>query len=633
MTRASWLCLALAGVTAFVYAPVRHHEFVNIDDPQYVADNPNVAGGLSWPAVKWAFTATHAGNWHPVTWLSHMLDVELFGLNAGRHHVTNALLHAANALLLFGLLQRTTGAQLRSACVAALFAVHPAHVESVAWIAERKDVLSTFLGLLALHCYHGYVRRPGGASYTAVLLLFASSLMAKPMLVTLPFLMLLLDFWPLARFAQVSRARLVVEKLPLLALSVASSLVTLSVQAQAGAVKALDALPLARRLANAVVAYVAYVEQALWPSRLAVLYPYPRSLPGWQVAACAAILAATWFGALRMARRHPYLAFGWHWYLGTLVPVIGLVQAGIQARADRYTYLPLVGLFVAAAWGIPELPGRWRHRSVALGSAAALAVSSCAIAARAHVRHWTDSIALWEHALEATRENARAHANLAHALSKVGRHADAVPHYEAALRLQPDAADVHNNFGLSLANLGKTAEAISHHREAVRLDPVYAEALNNLGTALLEQAEPEEAVRHLAQAAALRPDLAALRHNLAAGLNALGVQRAQQANTAEAIARYREALSLEADLLEARVNLGRALGEEGRTDEAILELRAALRLQPGQPDVHYDLFVLLYRQGRTAEALLALEAALTLDPAHEPARRARQALAGRGGGR
>jgi Flp pilus assembly protein TadD len=606
-----------------VYAPVRRHEFVNLDDPAYVVENPQVGAGLTWSGARWAFTTGHAGNWHPLTWLSHMLDVQLFGMDAGPHHVTSALLHVANTLLLFGLLQRTTGAAGRSAVVAALFAVHPLHVESVAWVAERKDVLSAFFGLLAIWSYARYVRRPSAGRYAVVAMLFGLGLLSKPMLVTLPLVLLLLDFWPLGRLGSAPVRRLLLEKLPLLAMSVASSLVTLSVQQQAGAVRSLESLPLWYRVANASTSYVVYLGQTLWPANLAAFYPFPESFPPWQLAACGALLAALSIVTLRAARHHPWLAFGWLFYVVTLLPVIGLVQVGVQAHADRYTYLPLIGVFVAAVWGVAELTKR-RPRLGAAG--ATLLVLACATAARAQVGHWRDSVALWEHALSATRANYRAHANLGHVLAKQGRTADAVVHYEEALRLQPGSADTHNNLGLALASLGRSDDAIRHYREALRAQPDYAEALNNLGIALLESGSAGDAVDALSRASALRPDLPGLRRNLAGAKNADGVAFAQRGRAEEAVVRYREALGLEPDLAEARVNLGRTLAAQGRTDDAIDELQHAQRLRPGDADLQYDLAVLLHRKGRTGEALQRLEAALRLEPGHEAARNALRAL-------
>ncbi|HEY3120909.1 MAG TPA: tetratricopeptide repeat protein [Vicinamibacteria bacterium] len=644
-----------------LYAPVRHHGFVNFDDSQYVSENPSVSAGLTWQGLSWAFTTRHAGNWHPLTWLSHMLDVQLFGLDAGAHHLTSLALHVANTLLLFGLLHAMTGALVRSAFVAALFGVHPLHVESVAWVAERKDVLSALFFFSTLWAYLAYVRKPRPGRYALVLVLFALGLMAKPMLVTLPFVLLLLDYWPLARTREPSaRRRLVLEKLPLLGLAAASSFVTFVVQRQAGAVKALDALPLDRRLVNAVISYVAYIGQTLWPARLAAIYPYPASFPAWAVTAAVVVLVAVTVLAVRMARRYPYLPVGWLWYLGTLVPVIGLVQVGSQPMADRYTYIPLVGLFVVVAWGLPDLLDRWPHWKRALGAAAALALLGCTIVARRQVEQWRNSVELWEHALAVTRENYRAQNNLGHALAKQGRTGEAIPHYAEAVRIKPDFAEAHNDLGAALADQGRMGEAIDHYSEAVRLLPDYVEARNNLavaltaegrydeavrhfsealrldptlaashnnlGVALAKQGRLEEAIRHFSEALRLAPDYAEARRNLAVAHNGLGAALADQDRLEEAIAQYSESARLDPDRVDAHSNLAAALAARGRPDEAIRELLAALRLAPGDADLHYDLGVMLARIGRRAEAIGQFEAALSADPAHEPARRALAAL-------
>ena len=633
--RPLWISLALVAATLAVYAPVRHHDFVNFDDPQYVSENANVTGGLTWRDASWAFTSTHAGNWHPLTWLSHMLDVQLYGLDPGPHHVTNVVLHAVNALLLFALLFRMTGARWRSAFVAGLFAVHPLHVESVAWLAERKDVLSTLLGLLALRAYLSYAAKPSLGRLVWVTLLFGLGLLAKPMLVTLPLLMLLLDFWPLGRLAptggsnerektaaadlQRPLSTLIAEKVPLLALSVASGIVTYVVQQQAGAVKALEALPFQRRAANAAVAYAAYVGQMLWPTRLAAIYPYPSALPGWLVLAAAAGLVAASALAAREARRKPYLLVGWLWYVVALAPVIGLVQVGSQPRADRYTYLPLVGLFLVAAWGIPDLLQRLPRSRLVLMASAALALCACTLLARTQVAHWKDSIALWEHALASTDGNYRAHANLAHALTRRGRLGEAVTHYSEALRLKPEFAEAHNNLGVVLADQGRADEATLHYTEALRLIPDYEEAHNNLGIALLGQGKLDAAIHHFTQAVKIRPGRSVTHKNL-------GLSLAERGELDAAIAHYTEALRLEPNDPLTRSALGTALAGQGQVDEAIRQFLEALRQKPGDADLHYDVAVMFTRKGDLAEARRHFEAALSLDANHQPARRALEAL-------
>lgn len=494
------IVLALAALTIAVYAPVAGFGFVQLDDPAYVTENAQVLRGLTADGMAWAFTTGEAANWHPLTWLSHMLDVQLFGVTPGAHHLVGAGLHLLNTLLLFGLLVRLTGARWRSALVAALFAVHPLHVESVAWVAERKDVLSTLFGLLAMWAYVSYVKTPDWRRYAALLVLYALSLMAKPMLVTLPFLLLLLDWWPLARLQQtatpaapaarrrkgrpaparpagpglLSRAwPLVREKLPLLALAIASSIVTVIVQQRGGAVSTLQTFPFGLRLQNAVVSVVAYLGSALWPRGLTVLYPFPESVPGWQVAGALAVLGAVSLIAYRLSSRQPYVCVGWLWYLVMLVPVAGLVQVGLQARADRYTYLPLTGIFIMVAWGGAALVERRPVlRAVAAGTAAA-AVAACAVAAWTQVGFWTDNVTLFTRATMITLnvDEFEAHMSLGTSLGNQGRIDEARQHFSEAARLRPQSDAAHCSLGLALARTGRLDEASREFIEALRLNP------------------------------------------------------------------------------------------------------------------------------------------------------------------
>jgi tetratricopeptide (TPR) repeat protein len=561
--------VALIALNLIVYASVRNHDFVNYDDDDYVTANAIVLQGLTWHGVSWALTTGQAANWHPLTWLSHMLDVELYGLDPGPHHLTNLLFHIANTLLLFGLLNRMTRALGRSAFVAGLFAVHPLHVESVAWVAERKDVLSTLFWMLTLWAYVEYVRRPGLRRYGAVLLFFALGLLAKPILVTLPFVLLLLDFWPLGRTGMAPNpaggwalagdgwttvVRLVREKLPLLALAVASSIVTFVIHRRGGAVITLGAKPLNLRVANALISYVTYIGKMLWPAHLAVFYPYAQSLPvGW-VAGAFLVLMGISIAVIRAAPRRPYLLVGWLWYLGTLVPVIGLIQVGDQAMADRYTYIPLIGLFIVVAWGVPELLGRWplRIRRIALPAAAGVVILACAIAARAQAQYWEDSTTLWTHALAVTSRNNIAHNNLGVSLAEQGKLDEAIAHYSEALRIKPDYANAHNNLGAALADRGKPDEAIAHYSEALRIRPDYADAHLNIGVSLAEQGKLDEAIAHFTEALRIKPDSAKAH-------NDLGVALASQGKLDEAIAHFTEALRIKPDYADAQKNLEFAL--------------------------------------------------------------------------
>jgi tetratricopeptide (TPR) repeat protein len=493
-----WICIGLVAINLFAFASVRNNDFINYDDPQYVSENPHIAQGLTWQAVSWAFTSGYAFNWHPLTWISHLLDIQFHGLNAGLHHVTSLMLHTATTVLLFCFLLWTTGAAGPSAFVAALFAVHPLHVESVVWAAERKDVLSALFLMLTLCAYVAYVRRPATRRYVLVFLLFAAGLMAKPMLVTVPFALMLLDVWPLGRKSPLT------EKLPLSALAAASSVVTFLVQRQGGAVAALEALPLKFRVQNAIVSYAAYVGDMLWPTGLAPFYPY-KPLPGWLVALSALGIMAVSAGALAIARRRPYIAVGWLWYLGTLFPVIGIVQVGDQARADRYTYIPLIGLFVMAAWGLPELLARWKYRNRVLAAAAGLAVAVCAIGTQQQVRRWKNSVTIWEHALQATTDNDLAHANLAIALWEQGKVSESITHYKESLRIKPGVASVHGDLGVALENQGDVDGAIRELQEAAKLKPLEATYQYNLGVLAQRKGDTADARRYFEATLSINP--------------------------------------------------------------------------------------------------------------------------------
>ncbi|MBZ5638125.1 MAG: tetratricopeptide repeat protein [Acidobacteriia bacterium] len=532
--------LLLVGATILAFAPVLSAGFLIYDDERYVLRNPHIQEGFTADALRWAMSAGYASNWHPLTWLSHMLDWRLFGSSAGGHHLTSLLLHAANAAALFLLLDRMTGATGRSAFAAALFALHPLHVESVAWVAERKDVLSTLFWILATFSYVAWTRRGGIARYVQVAALLALGLSAKPMLVTLPLTLLILDGWPLGRFASGSgrAARLVAEKVPLLALSAVSAAVTLAVQAASPAVGSIQEFPLGARVGNALVAYAAYLGKAIWPTGLAVFYPHPGpSLALAKPAAAALLLAAVTALALAFRRTRPYLLAGWLWYLVTLVPVIGLVQVGEQAMADRYTYVPLIGPFIAIAWGVPDAarallaairrggakgtetgrPLRW---ALLTGAGAVLLV--LALLTRAQAATWKNSLTLFEHALAVTRGNHLAHLDLGAALAREGRSDEALAHYTEAVRLKPDDATAQYDLGAALAARGGDAKAMEHYAKALALDPGYAAPHNNLGILLAKQGRIDEAARHYAEAVRLRPDFAEAHFNLAVALHALG---------------------------------------------------------------------------------------------------------------
>jgi tetratricopeptide (TPR) repeat protein len=515
--------LALSALVLSLFWQAGEFAFVNIDDNQYVYKNPFVLQGLTKEGVAWAFTTFEAANWHPLSWLSHMADVELFGLDAGWHHRVNVLFHLLNTALLFLVLQSMTGGLWRSAFVAALFAAHPLHVESVAWVAERKDLLSALFWMLTMGAYLRYARSPGAGRYALVLACFAVGLMCKPMLVTLPFVLLLLDWWPLGRFGTVPLSskkvsRLVREKIPLLALSAASCAITYVAQVEGGAVKLLGFVPPGMRVSNAIVSYVKYLEKTFWPASLAVFYPHPGSLhagiPAWQAAGAALLLSVLSYLALRQGSRRPYLAVGWFWYLGTLVPVIGMVQVGGQALADRYTYVPLIGIFLIIAWGVPAALGGWRIRRTVLAAAAGLALAALSAATWSQAGYWRDDVALFGRALRVTERNWLAWNNLGVAYEKAGRPDLAFAYYREAVRIRPDYSYAWYNLGSIYGNFGQQQEAIASYRETVKADPEFFEAWNNMGAAYSILGQFQEAVVSYREAVRVRPEYADAWYNL-----------------------------------------------------------------------------------------------------------------------
>jgi hypothetical protein len=519
------ICLLLAAATVASYGPLRHAAFVNFDDQEYVYENVHVVSGLTWENVAWAFSTTKMGNWNPLTWLSHMLDCEFFGLDARGHHLTNLLLHIASTLLLFLILLRATRSCWRSGFVAALFALHPLHVESVAWVSERKDVLSTFFWMLTVGSYLRFVGTPSVRTYLPVCLFFALGLMTKPMLVTLPFALLLLDFWPLHRI-EIGRSlaatdnswrnlsALVREKLPLFALSGIASAIAFSAQKSSGAVHSLEAWPLDIRISNAVVVYVQYIGKMFWPTGLSIYYPHPGFPPIWELAVSGVLLIVVSVFVLRVAGRRPALTVGWLWYLGTLLPVIGLVQIGSQAMADRYTYVPLIGLFIMLAWAIPAPAVRGRQMKIAVGAGAAASLAVLSLLTWKQVEYWRDSIRLFEHALEVTRNNSLAHFSLGLALGHEERFADAITHHEAVLRINPNHEDARYEIGILFERSGKTDDAIRAYTEAVQVHPDHVRARNNLAALFSSAGRLEEAVYQLREALRVDPSDQQVRRNL-----------------------------------------------------------------------------------------------------------------------
>ncbi len=597
------ICSVLVLACVAVYGRTLSHDFLNYDDPLYVTENHAVQTGLSWANLVWAFTTDRAMYMHPVTWISHMVDCEFYGLHPWGHHLTNLILHAIDSVLLFLVFARMTRRLWPSALVAALFAVHPLHVESVAWIAERKDVLSMLFWTGALGAYAWHSRRPGAARYLAVTLLFLMALMSKPMVVTLPFVLLLLDYWPLGRvdraapFGGMARraARLAVEKVPLFLMTALFCAVTFMMQFRANNLAFGEKVPFTARCANAVVVYALYLMKTLWPSDLAAYYPHPITRPLWQVAGAAVLLAAITLLCLRQARRRPYLIVGWLWYLGTLVPVIELVQAGTFSHADRYTYIPLVGVFIMVAWGAADLAAAWSvpRRAAALASGFALTV----LAATAGVQagYWHDSETLFRHAIDAGHESAAAYNNLAVlAISRRGND-EAEAYLKKALDLKPDFADALANLGKITLDEGRYDEAKTYLTKALDLGPNQANVLNNLGVLATNQWRLDEASAYYMEALSLKPD-----HVDA--LNNLGKLALDQARYDEASTYLSKALAVKPDHTGALNNMGWCLVNQGQYAESEHYFRRAIEIDPKFTNAVNNLSIVLAVLGRPEEA-------------------------------
>jgi protein O-mannosyl-transferase len=639
-----WLmAVVLALVTVAIYWPAMRHDFVNYDDDLYVTSNVHVQAGLTLASMKWALLHPVTSNWHPLTIWSHMADCQFFGLNPWGHHLTSVLLHALSTVLVFLFLRGLTGAFWQSVLVAALFGWHPAHVESAAWVAERKDVLSACFGFLALIFYVRYAQgrmqnaecrmqkpaaswgecrmqnaecripRPptrttlhvsrftlhSSTFYLLSLFFFALGLMSKPMLVTWPFVMLLLDCWPLGRMqrsevrgqrsevgSRASRftfhASLLLEKLPFFALAAAASIATFLVQKLEHTVKTVEEFPLGARGENALISYCRYLGKLFWPTDLAVFYPHPGHWPVWKVALAGAVMVSISVLLFRQRRRYPLLLMGWLWYCGTLVPVIQLVQTGGHAMADRYTYIPSVGVLVVAVWGACELTRRWRYRVMALSVAGGAAALLCLALTRQQLGHWQDSETLFRHAVEVTENNYVAYDNLGTVLGQKGQLDEAIRQFREAVRLKPDHANARCNLGIALEKTGQTDEAIHQLQEAIRLKPDHANAHCNLGSALEKKGQMDEAMRQFQEAIRLQPDHADAHNNL-------GVNLGKRGQLDAAIDQLRESIRLRPNHAEAHNNLGTAFLQQGRTDEAIAQYREALRLKLDYTDAQNNL--------------------------------------------
>jgi len=580
--------IGLVAATCVVFWRVRTYPFVNYDDSDYVTANAHVLAGWTSEGVRWAFTTFHAANWHPLTWLSLMLDVQLFGVDPGAHHAVSLAIHAAGAVVLFAALRMMTSSRWASALVAALFALHPLHVESVAWISERKDVLCGLFWMLAMLGHALSARNPGSRWRWFTLAAFALGLLAKPMIVTLPFALLLLDFWPLRRIDSGATARrCLIEKLPLLLLAAAACVVTILAQRSYGAVVTAEGIPVAQRLANAPVAALQYLTATFWPSGLAVYYPHPRgTLPAWQPIGATLVLASLTAVAVRARRSAPYVLTGWLWYLGTLVPVIGFVQVGDQARADRYTYLPLIGIFAIVAFGARDLARRGPLLRSGIAAVTCAGVLACAFAAWAQVGHWSGTVALFTHALEVTGENRVARTALGVTLAdEYRRYDEALVHCRKAVELDPADAEARYNLGNALLGAGRTDEAIAAYRDTITRNPSVVKAHYNLGQALASQRQYEAA-----------------------------------------IAAWAEALRLDPGYADASKNIGTALSLLGRHDEALAQFESVLSRAPRDAEAWCGIGWTRSRMGDPARAKEAFERALAIDPSSEPARQALESL-------
>ncbi len=638
----------LAFITLLLYWPLSGYQFVNYDDPAYIIENQHVATGLTVDNLKWAFTGSFMGNYDPLNRLSHLAVGHFFGLNPGAHHLASLLLHIANVSLLFFGLVRLTGKIGFSAIASALFAWHPVQVEAVAWVSERKGILSSFFWLLTIWAYLRFVEKRNWKNYTLLLLSFLLGLMSKPMLMTLPFALLLLDIWPLRRLqlmgtpspTTLSLRAAVQEKIPLFILTAGWIFVAYLTQHGAGAVPSIEGLPLSERGSNAVLSYWRYLGNFVWPTQLAVFYPYPTGWPWWQVTAAVLGLIAVSLATLLTLRRSPHYFSSWFWYLGTLLPVIQIIQIGGHSMADRYFYIPGIGICVLTALGVDQLREKWPQQRIFILATTAVALVACLTLTRVQLSSWRNSETLFSRALTVTKGNDIAHYNLGMTLLEHNRWEEALPHFQAAveiqpysysywqlgavldhlghpaeavtayreaIRLNPTLTSAYNNLGAALAALGKTDEAITNYYQAIKLNPKDAEAHFNLGTIFEQQGKNPEAIREYNQAVTLKPNYAKARNNLGLLLAAAG-------QTASAMDQYLLALKADPNLAQTHYNLGLTLMATGQLDPAASQFAETIRLSPTHANAHYRLAVIRLRQGKIEEAVALLSESLRLRP-------------------
>jgi len=636
--------LFLLAVCTFL--PTLKNEFINFDDPLYVSENFHVAQGLTWSGLVWAFHTTDGGIWLPLTWLSNMLDGQLYGLKPWGHHLTSVLIHAASTAVVFLWLFRMTKAIWRSFVVAALFGLHPLRVESVAWAAERKDVLSALFWFLTLWAYAKHVEKsntkPSQAKrfYALTLLFFSLGLMAKPMLVTLPFVLLLLDYWPLKRLqSRKDISRLMFEKWPFFAISALASIVAFAAEKHEDVIVPLARLSLSYRIENAIVSYARYIGKIVWPENLCVFYPPPNHWPMITVFSSAIMLIIVSLYFLWQWRRHPYLLVGWLWFLGTLIPVIGLVQLGQQAMADRYTYIPQIGLLLCLVWGGHALTKTWKRQAQILSAMATAAIIACMMLAVRQIHWWKNSETLFQHTIAVTTNNTLAYLNVGIALVKNGqidggivyyqkaleidpndatanynlgtalmsanRAAEAIAHFQKVLELNPKDAETYNNMGSAFYQTGRMNEAIACYKKVLELNPANVAAYSNLGTALCQMGRMDEAVGYFKKSLEIEPGNAAVCDNLGLALYQLG-------RTAEAIDYYKKGLALNPDDAQTQFNFGNALFQQGQIGEAIVHYQKALAINPDDEAAYNNLGYAFYKTGRVNEAIAAAQRALQL---------------------
>lgn len=607
--RQLWLIsISLAVLTAAAFEPVRHNDFVQYDDETYITQNPHVLKGLTWEGFRWAFTDNNlTANWHPLTWMSLMLDIELFGPNPLAFHLHNLLLHSISAVLLFYLLARVTGAIWPAAFVAMVFGIHPLRVESVAWAAERKDVLSVLFFMVTLAAYIHYTNKGGLCRYLFVILCFALGLTAKPMLVTVPIVLLILDFWPLQNPCRKTIARLITEKIPLLVLSLASCVVTYRVQQGGGSM--MVNLPLHFRISNALFSYVNYIGKMLYPVKLGVLYPYSIDRPVWHViAACLLLLTITGF-AVYGYRRYPWLAAGWCWYLVTLFPVIGIVQVGLQASADRYTYLPSIGITIALAWGIAHLTETWPFRKILSGISICLPAAVLIVATRVQLTYWKDAAALFEHTLAVTENNVIMHSNLAVALERQNRMDLAMEHAQKAIRIQPESLDANNNMAIILIQQQQYQQAAMYAQKALQIQPNNFKAHNTMAVILAQNNQLDQAISHLQAALDSQPDDIESNNNMAAILN-------QRRQFDQAWPYLIKVLQIQPDNSEANITMADILIERQQYEQAALCLDRILPTDSNRAEAYYRTGIILEARGQLDKSEAAYQQALQSDPNH-----------------